>query len=31
MNKVHSLNEYTQEDELEKCSNIVFKLLTSVE
>jgi len=31
MNKVHSLNEYTHVDELEKCSNIVLKLLTSVE
>lgn len=29
MNKVHSLNEYTHVDDLEKCSNIVVKLMTS--
>lgn len=31
MNKVHSVNEYTEVDELEKCSNIVCKLMTSIE
>ncbi|HWT75075.1 MAG TPA: M20/M25/M40 family metallo-hydrolase, partial [Mobilitalea sp.] len=31
MNKVHSLQEWTHVDELEKCSNIVLKLMTSKE
>jgi tripeptide aminopeptidase len=31
MNKVHSCSEYTQVDELRKCSNIVFKLMTDKE
>lgn len=29
MNKVHSCNEYTQIEELARCSNIVLKLMTS--
>ena len=29
MNKVHSLQEYTHVDDLEKCSKIVLKLMTS--
>ncbi len=28
MNKVHSLNEYTHVDELERCCNIVLKIIT---
>ncbi len=31
MNKVHSVNEYTHVDELDRCSNIVFGLMTSKE
>lgn len=31
MNQVHSCSEYTQIDELVKCSNIVLKLMTGVD
>lgn len=31
MNKVHSCSEYTNIDELIKCSNIIFQLMTSKE